>query len=84
MNELDERFERYLDGGLSTEETRELERALVAPEVATEFARAVLLRELLRTAGPGAPPPELLLSLEGIGAPPGAWASAGPAPPCGA
>jgi anti-sigma factor RsiW len=58
--DLDERIERYLDGELPADEVARLERELLEPEVARALSEALMLRELLRDAGPAAPPPYLV------------------------
>jgi anti-sigma-K factor RskA len=58
--DLDERIERYLDGELPADGVARLERELPEPEVALALSEALMLRELLREAGPAAPPPYLV------------------------
>lgn len=60
---IEDRIEAYLDGDLSPEQTLEMERALARPEVAGALSRALMVRELLRSAPPDFPPADLLAGL---------------------
>ena len=50
--DLEQSVEDYLDGLLSAKSANWLEHNLIRPEVAAVFTEALILRELLRAAGP--------------------------------
>ena len=59
MDDLEDRIERYLQGTLGIDEARQLEEALLEPEVAQVFREVLILRELLMAMEPQEPPPGL-------------------------
>jgi len=61
---LDAWVEEYLEGRLSPEETGRFERALLEPAVAEAFREALVLRELLASLPPDAPPEALVSRIE--------------------
>ncbi len=60
---LERRIHDYLDGALSLEATREVERALATPAGSALLAQALALREALTTT-PGEPPAELVARMQ--------------------
>lgn len=61
---LEERIEAYLDGELDNRAAAEVEAALVDPAVAELLSEELMLRELLASMPPEAPPDELIARLE--------------------
>ena len=63
-DELDQWVDDYLEGRLPPQETQRFERALLTETVATAFREALVLRELLASMPPDAPPEALVARLE--------------------
>jgi hypothetical protein len=59
-----ERIERYLDGLLDEEKTRDFEQDLLKADVAALFREVLLMRELLRELPPAEPPEGLVERIE--------------------
>lgn len=63
-DELDQWVDDYLEGRLPLEEAARFERALLTDAVALAFREALVLRELLASMPPDAPPEALVARLE--------------------
>ncbi len=63
-DELDQWVDDYLEGRLPPQETQRFERALLTEVVAAAFREALVLRELLASMPPDAPPEALVARLE--------------------
>ena len=61
---VQDRIEDYLNGLLSEKETRKFESDLTRQDVAAEFREILVMRELLQSLPPDAPPPGLVERIE--------------------